>query len=103
MNPQDAIDIGRDAILTTLLISAPVLVVGIVVGMLIGLAQALTQIQDQTVSFVPKILAMVAVLGFCLPWMLQRMAEYSQELIGNIHKLYGSKPLNGAARQCGGK
>ena len=89
MNPQDAVDLGRDAILTTLLISAPVLVVGIVVGLLIGLAQALTQIQDQTVSFIPKILAMVAVLGFCLPWMLQRMAEYSQELISNIPKMLG--------------
>jgi flagellar biosynthetic protein FliQ len=84
MNPQDAVDLGREAILTTLLISAPVLVVGILVGLLIGLAQALTQIQDQTVSFVPKILAMIAVLGLCMPWMLQRMAEYSEELIRNI-------------------
>jgi flagellar biosynthetic protein FliQ len=89
MNPQDAVDLGRDAILTTLLISTPVLVVGLVVGLLIGLAQALTQIQDQTVSFIPKILAMVAVLGFCLTWMLQRMAEYSQELISNIPKMLG--------------
>lgn len=89
MNPQDAVDLGRDAILTTLLISSPVLVVGVLVGLLIGLAQALTQIQDQTVSFIPKILAMVAVLGFCLPWMLQRMAEYSQELIGNIPRMLG--------------
>jgi len=89
MNPQDAIDLGRDAIITTLLISSPVLAVGIVVGLLIGLGQALTQIQDQTVSFVPKLVAMVAVLGFCLPWMLQRMAEYSEELIANIPKLIG--------------
>ena len=87
MNPQDAVDLGRDAIMTTLLVSAPVLVVGILVGLLIGLAQALTQIQDQTVSFVPKILAMVAVLGFCLPWMLQRMAEYSEALITNIPRV----------------
>ena len=87
MNPQDAIDLGRDAILTSLLISAPILGVGILVGLLIGLGQALTQIQDQTVAFVPKIIAMVAVLGFCLPWMLQRMAEYSEELIANIPRL----------------
>jgi flagellar biosynthetic protein FliQ len=87
MNPQDAIDLGRDAILTTLVIGAPVLLVGILVGLLIGLAQALTQIQDQTVSFVPKILAMVAVLGFCLPWMLQRMSEYCLELFGNIPQI----------------
>jgi flagellar biosynthesis protein FliQ len=89
MNPQDAVDLGRDAILTTLLISSPVLIVGLIVGLLIGLAQALTQIQDQTVSFIPKILAMVAVLGFCLPWMLQRMAEYSEEVIANIPRMLG--------------
>lgn len=87
MNPQDAIDLGRDAILTSLMISAPILAVGILVGLLIGLAQALTQIQDQTVAFVPKIVAMVAILGFCLPWMLQRMAEYSEELIANIPRM----------------
>ena len=87
MNPQDVIDLGRDAVMTTLLISSPALAVGIVVGLLIGLAQALTQIQDQTVSFVPKLVAMIAVLGFCLPWMLQRMAEFSEALIGNIPRL----------------
>lgn len=87
MNPQDAVDLGRDAILITLIISSPVLIVGIAVGLAIGLAQALTQIQDQTVAFVPKILAMVAVLGFCLPWMLQRMAEYSEELFAEIPRI----------------
>ncbi len=87
MNPQDAIDLGREAIMTMLLISAPVLTVGIAVGLLIGLGQAVTQIQDQTVAFVPKILAMVAILGFCLPWMLQHMAEYSEDLITNIPRL----------------
>ena len=87
MNPQDAIDLGREAILNTLLLSAPLLIAGTVVGLLIGLAQALTQIQDQTISFVPKIVAMVAVLGVCLPWMLQRMADYSTELINNIPRM----------------
>jgi flagellar biosynthetic protein FliQ len=87
MNQQDAIDLGREAILTALLLSAPLLLVGAVVGLVIGLVQALTQIQDQTVSFVPKIVAMVAVLGVCLPWMLQRMADYSAELINNIPRL----------------
>jgi flagellar biosynthetic protein FliQ len=87
MNPQDAIDLGREAIFTALFLSAPLLIAGAVVGLVIGLIQALTQIQDQTVSFVPKIVAMVAVLGVCLPWMLQRMADYSQELINNIPRI----------------
>jgi len=90
MHPQDAIDLGREALLTSLLIGAPILLVGVVVGLLIGLVQALTQIQDQTVSFVPKIVAMVAVFAFCLPWLIQRMVEYSQELIANIpHVILG--------------
>jgi len=81
MDPHDAIDIGREAIVTALLIGAPVLLVGTAVGLLIGLIQALTQIQDQTVSFVPKIVAMVTALGVCLPWIVYRMMEYSENLI----------------------
>jgi flagellar biosynthetic protein FliQ len=87
MDPQAAVDLGRDAIVVMLLISAPALAAGLLVGLLIGLLQALTQIQDQTVSFVPKILAMVAVLGFCLPWMLQRLSDYSQQLIVSIPRV----------------
>ena len=52
MDPQDAIDLGREAIITALMIGSPVLLVGVVVGLLIGLVQAVTQIQDQTLSFV---------------------------------------------------
>ena len=84
MNPQDAIDLGRQAILTALVIGAPILLAGVVIGLAIGLIQALTQIQDQTISFVPKILGTVAVLAICLPWLVQRMMEYSEELITNI-------------------
>jgi flagellar biosynthetic protein FliQ len=84
MDSLDAIDLGREAIITALLIGSPVLIVGAAVGLLIGLIQALTQIQDQTISFVPKILAMVAALGICLPWLIQKMMEYSEDLIRNI-------------------
>lgn len=87
MNPQDAIDLGRDALVTALLVGAPVLVVGIVVGLLIGLMQALTQIQDQTIAFVPKIIAMVATVGICLPWLIERMVEYSEQVIINIPRI----------------
>ena len=54
MDPQDAINLTQQAMLTALLLGAPVLLAGVLVGLLIGLAQALTQIQDQTVAFVPK-------------------------------------------------
>jgi flagellar biosynthetic protein FliQ len=84
MDASDAVTLTQQAMLTALVISAPLLVVGVLVGLLVGLAQALTQVQDQTVSFVPKIVAMVAALVFCLPWLVQKMVEYSETLIINI-------------------
>ena len=68
----------------TLLLGSPVLLAGMVVGLVIGLLQALTQIQEQTVSFVPKIVAMVAVLGLTLPWLIAQMVRYSSDLITSI-------------------
>ena len=87
MEPQTAIDLGREAMSMALLVSAPVLLVGIGVGLLIGLLQALTQIQDQTLSFVPKILAMLTAFAIGLPWLIQRMVEYSGTLISNIPRV----------------
>jgi len=84
MDPQDAIDLGREAIWMALLIGSPVLLAGMLVGLLIGLLQALTQIQEQTVAFVPKILAMILTLSLALPWLIVRMVQYSSELISGI-------------------
>jgi flagellar biosynthetic protein FliQ len=84
MTPQDAVDLAREAIWISLLIGAPVLLAGTLVGLVIGLFQALTQIQEQTVSFVPKIVAMVLVLSFTLPWLLTQLLQYSGDLISSI-------------------
>ena len=84
MEPQDAIDLGREAIWTALLIGSPVLLAGMTVGLLIGLLQALTQIQEQTVAFVPKIVAIVLALSIALPWLITRMLQYSADLITGI-------------------
>ncbi|RIK79081.1 MAG: flagellar biosynthetic protein FliQ [Planctomycetota bacterium] len=84
MNPQDAVDLGREALMIATLVSAPVLVAGMIVGLLIGLLQALTQIQEQTVAFVPKLAAMAVTLAFALPWIITRLVEYAQELIESI-------------------
>jgi len=84
MDPTDAIQLGREAIWTALLIGSPVLVVGMVVGLLIGLLQALTQIQEQTISFVPKIVAMVLALSLALPWLIMQIVRYSNDLITGI-------------------
>ena len=84
MTPQDVVDLGRNAIIITLLLSAPALLTGMIVGLLIGLLQALTQIQEQTVAFVPKLLATFLVAALALPWMLSKMTDYVTALFNDI-------------------
>ena len=84
MDSQEAIDLGREAIWLALMIGSPVLLSGMIVGLLVGLFQALTQIQEQTVAFVPKIVAMVLALSIALPWLVTRMLQYSTDLITEI-------------------
>ena len=84
MDPQDAIDLAREAVMMALWVSAPVLIVGMVVGLLVGLVQALTQVQEQTVAFVPKLFAMILVLALTLPWLMMQLVDYTHELLSNI-------------------
>jgi flagellar biosynthesis protein FliQ len=86
MDTQFAIDLSREALTTALILGAPLLLVALAVALVVGLLQALTQIQDQTLAFVPKIVAVLVAAGFCLPWLVQRMVEYS-------HTLLSSNPL----------
>lgn len=87
MDSQVAVDLGREALMLALLLSAPVLIIGAIIGLAIGLLQALTQVQDQTVAFVPKLLAMVLTLSLCMPWAIQRLLDYSHTLISNIPRV----------------
>jgi flagellar biosynthetic protein FliQ len=80
------IDLMRQAILTTLWLCAPVLLAGMIAGLLIGLLQAVTQIHEQAVAFVPKLLIMVLVLSLTMPWLLNQLVQYSHDLIVNIPK-----------------
>jgi flagellar biosynthetic protein FliQ len=84
MDPQEAIELGRQAIWISLLIGAPMLIAGLVVGLGIGLLQAVTQVQEQTVALVPKIVIMVLVLSFTLPWLLNEILQYAHDMIANI-------------------
>ena len=84
MAAQDAIDLGREAIWMMLLVGAPVLLSGMATGLIIGLFQALTQIQEQTIVFVPKIVAMVLVLSLTLPWLVSILLQFSTDLIQGI-------------------
>jgi flagellar biosynthesis protein FliQ len=84
MDPQEAIDLGREALWMMLLIGSPVLVAGMIVGLVISLLQALTQIQEQTVVFVPKLIVMLLVLSVSLPWLIAQMVQYTSELLTAI-------------------
>jgi flagellar biosynthetic protein FliQ len=74
------VQVVRDMLLITLKIAAPILAAGIVVGLVISIFQAVTQIQDQSITFVPKIVVMIAAAGLLLPWIVSRMVEYAAEL-----------------------
>jgi flagellar biosynthesis protein FliQ len=84
MDAQTVIDLGREALWMMLRIGGPVLLTALAVGLIVGLLQALTQIQEQTVVFVPKLLAMVLVLALTLPWLISQMVQYTTNLIQNI-------------------
>lgn len=82
-----AIQVGRDALVMVMLVSAPMLGLGLLVGVLVSIFQAITQIQEQTLSFVPKIVAVfVAVLLFG-PWMLSLMVDYTREIFMHLPQM----------------
>ncbi len=84
MTPDDAVELGRQAIMAAIVMMGPMIIAGLVLGLLIGLMQALTQIQDQTVSFVPKLLGSMVVLAISLHWLIQYFMNYTQSLFTNI-------------------
>jgi flagellar biosynthetic protein FliQ len=84
MNPDLVSQMAKDAIEITLLLALPILGVGLIVGLLVSLFQALTQIQEVTLVFVHKIVAVFVSLLFLSPWMMQKMMHYTEQLIINI-------------------
>jgi flagellar biosynthesis protein FliQ len=84
METGDAVELVRTAVMNAMLIGAPLLLIGMAVGLVISLLQAITQIQDQTLSAVPKIVAMILAMVFCLPWITDRMVEYTRTAYLNI-------------------
>jgi flagellar biosynthetic protein FliQ len=89
MSPEAVMNIGRQAVEITILVSAPVLLVSLVVGLLISIFQAATSLNETTLSFVPKLIAMFLTLIFAGPWMLQMMTDYIQRLFSSIPSLIG--------------
>ncbi len=86
MTPETVIDIGRAALMTTILVAAPMLLMALGVGLVIGVFQAATQIQEATLSFIPKLFAVLITLGLAGPWMLMRLVDY-------VHRLFDQIPL----------
>lgn len=76
MNAQVVLTMGQEALLMLLMVSAPVLGAALVVGLLVSLFQAITQIHEATLAFVPKLIAVIAVFAIAGPWMLTMLVEY---------------------------
>ena len=87
MNLDDATTLVRTTLFTALLIASPMLIIGLVVGVVVSVLQAITQIQEQTLTLVPKIAAMCLAAGLLLPWIGGQLMTYSAHLF-----LYGTPP-----------
>lgn len=87
MTPESVMSIGSQAIHVSLLLGAPLLLVALVVGLVISIFQAATQINEATLSFIPKLLAVFAVLVIAGPWMMGQMLDYIRALFSSIPQL----------------
>ena len=84
MDSTQVLAVGQQGLMLLLMVSAPVLLVVLVVGLLVSIFQAATQINEATLSFVPKVLAAVAVLGIAGPWMVTTLVEYIRQALTSI-------------------
>lgn len=84
MTPEFIVGFARQAIEITLILSLPMLGIGLIVGVIISIFQAATQIQEMTLTFVPKILAIFLALLFSFPWLMDKMLEFTRNILINI-------------------
>ena len=89
MTPETVISVGQHALLTMLMLAAPPVLAALAVGLVIGLFQAATQVNEMTLSFIPKIVALVLVLIAAGPWIIRTMVSFTQRLIQDIPMLIG--------------
>jgi flagellar biosynthetic protein FliQ len=81
------VDLARNAIMLALLIAGPMLIVALLVGLTVSILQAVTQIQEQTLAFVPKLIGVSVIFLLALPWILQLMVKYTTELFRSLPSL----------------
>lgn len=84
MSGDMAIQIGRDALAMVMLVSAPMLILGLVVGLMVSVFQAATQIQEQSLAFIPKIIAVFVAILIFGPWMLSLIVDYTREIFMSL-------------------
>ena len=84
MDFNEALELGRSAFWMAMVTSLPILSVGLVVGLAIAMFQAITQLQEQSLTFVPKIAAMVVSAAVFIPWIGERMVAFTQEMLGSL-------------------
>ncbi len=89
MTPESVMTIGRSALEITLLVSAPVLLVTLIVGLIVSVFQAATQINDASLSFIPKIIAVFATFVIAGPWMLTVMTDYMRRVLTGLPGIIG--------------
>lgn len=87
MTAQYVLGLGHDAVILTLLVAAPMLGFGLVVGLLVSIFQAATQIQEMTLTFIPKIVAVAVALLFFLPWIVNKLVTFTSQLFNSIPTL----------------
>lgn len=84
MTPQDAISLGQDALTVAGMVAAPMLLAALVVGLAISVLQAATQVNESTLSFIPKLVAVFAALLIAGPWMIAMLTDFMQRVFQNI-------------------
>ena len=84
MDPGEALDLTRQAVLLTLTLGAPILLTALVVALVVSMLQAITQVQEQTLSLVPKIIAVLLSVVVAGPWILSRLVEFSSRMFGSL-------------------
>jgi len=89
MTPETVMTLGRQALEMTMLLAAPLLLVALAIGLLIGIFQAATQINEMTLSFIPKLVGMAGALLVAGPWMLKQLIDYTHALLLSIPALVG--------------
>jgi flagellar biosynthetic protein FliQ len=89
MTPESVMTLGRQAMEVTLMVSAPLLLVALGVGLIVSIFQAATQINETTLSFIPKLIAVFVALVVAGPWMLTIMLDYMRQVLTNIPNMVG--------------